>query len=279
MGRKMRTSCKAIALAAIASGLLVTAHAQRQTPPMSEMAREPFQVFDNLYFLGTGEVASYVITTSDGLILIDTLYGGEYTDYLLDNMRTMGLDIADVRYVLILQGHWDHYGGARVLQDEHTDAPFGAAEQDWQMIEADLGERAPRRGFVIEDGDTLTLGDTTFHFEHTPGHTPGTMSMRFPVFDNGTRYEAYFHGGSALRTDDPDAIRRFIADLERIKQIPDIEVQIINHFDIHASGADNLFERAARLAARQPGDPHPWVAPDEFQAWLNELIADTRTRL
>lgn len=255
------------------------AQAQRSTPPMREMAREPFQVFDNLYFVGTGEVASYVLTTSDGSILLDTLYGGEYTGYLLDNMRSLGLDIGDVRYVIIMQGHWDHYGGARKLQDQHTGARFGAAEEDWKMIEADLGERAPRRDFVIEHGGSLTLGDTTVHFELTPGHTPGTTSLRFPVYDNGTRFEAYFHGGSALRTDDPDAIRRFIADLERIKQIPDIEVQIINHYDIHARGADDLFERAARLAKREPGEPHPWVAPGEFQAWLDELIADSRDRL
>lgn len=255
------------------------AQAQRPPPPMSERAREPFQIFDNLYFVGTGEVASYVITTSDGSILVDTLYGGPYTPYLLDNMSELGLDIVDVKYILILQGHWDHYGGARTLQDEHTDALVGAAEEDWKMIEADLGDRAPRRDFVIEEGDTLTLGDTTLHFEITPGHTPGTTSIRFPVFDNGVRHEAYYHGGPALRMDEPEAIAEFLADLERIKQIPGIEVQIINHFDIHASTADNLFERGARLANRQPSEPHPWVAPDDFHNWLDEMIADTLDRL
>lgn len=255
------------------------AQAQRPPPPMSERAREPFQIFDNLYFVGTGEVASYVITTNDGSILVDTLYGGPYTPYLLDSMSKLGLDIADVKYILILQGHWDHYGGARTLQDEHTDALFGAAEEDWKMIEADLGDRAPRRDFVIGEGDTLTLGDTTLHFEITPGHTPGTTSIRLPVFDKGTRYEAYYHGGPALRMDEPGAIAEFLADLERIKQIPGVEVQIINHFDIHASTADNLFERGARLANRQPGEPHPWVAPDDFHNWLDEMIADTRDRL
>ena len=274
----MRTLISTLSLALVCwSG---TAEAQRTPPPMSEMAREPFQVFDNLYFVGTGEVASYVITTSDGLILIDTLYGGPYTPYLIENMRTMGLDIADVQYVLILQGHWDHYMGARTLQDEHiSDAQFGAAEDDWRMIEADQGDRSPRRDFVIEEGDSLTLGDTTLHFEITPGHTPGTTSIRLPVFDGGTRHEAYFHGGPALRTDDPAVIAEFLADLERIKEIPDIEVQIINHFDIHASTADNLFERAERLANRQPGDPHPWVAPEDFHNWLDEMIVDTRERL
>ena len=261
--------------------------ASSQPPParlsarndLSVMAREPFQVFDNLYFVGIGEVASYVIETSDGLILIDTLWDLDgYTEYLLGNIREVGLDPMEIKYVLILQGHRDHYGGAPALQ-EIIDAQFGTAEEDRKMIVADFGEYAPRIDFIIEDGDSLTLGDTTLDFELTPGHTPGTTSIRLSVFDNGTEHLAYYHGGSALRTDEPAAIRVFLEDLERIKQIPGIEVQIINHFDIHATGALNLFERAAVLADREPGEPHPWVAPDDFHRWLDELIADTRQQL
>ena len=261
--------------------------ASSQPPParlsprndLSVMAREPFQVFDNLYFVGIGEVASYVIKTSDGLILIDTLWDLDgYTEYLLGHIREVGLDPTDIRYVLILQGHRDHYGGAPALQ-EIIDAQFGTAEEDRKMMVADFGEYAPRIDFIIEEGDSLTLGDTTLDFEITPGHTPGTTSIQLSVFDNGIEHLAYFHGGSALRTDEPAAIRVFLEDLERIKQIPGIEVQIINHFDIHATGAPNLFERAALLANREPGEPHPWVAPDDFHRWLDELIADTRERL
>jgi metallo-beta-lactamase class B len=261
--------------------------ASSQPPParlsprndLSVMAREPFQVFDNLYFVGIGEVASYVIETSDGLILIDTLWDLDgYTEYLLGNIREVGLDPMDIKYVLILQGHRDHYGGAPALQ-EIIDAQFGTAEEDRKMMVADFGEYAPRIDFIIEEGDSLTLGDTTLDFEITPGHTPGTTSIRLSVFDNGIEHLAYFHGGSALRTDEPAAIRVFLEDLERIKQIPGIDVQIINHFDIHATGAPNLFERAALLANREPGEPHPWVAPDDFHRWLDELIADTRERL
>ena len=61
----------------------------RVTPrnDLTQMAREPFQVFDNVYFIGQGEVASYVIETSEGLILIDTMWDlPGYTEYLLDNM-------------------------------------------------------------------------------------------------------------------------------------------------------------------------------------------------
>ncbi len=271
----------------IAALLLWTGVAFSQPPParltarndLTTMARDPFQVFDNLYFVGIGEVASYVIETSEGLILIDTLWDLDgYTEYLLGHIREVGLDPMDIKYVLILQGHRDHYGGAPALQ-EIIDAQFGTAAEDEKMIVADFGEYAPRIDFNIEEGDSLTLGDTTLNFELTPGHTPGTTSIRFSVFDNGTEHLAYLHGGPAVRTDEPAAIRIFLEDLERIKQIPGIEVQIINHFDIHASGAPNLFERAELLANRQPGEPHPWVARDDFDAWLDELIGQTRQEL
>lgn len=261
--------------------------ASSQPPParlsprndLSVMARDPFQIFDNLYFVGIGEVGSYVIETSDGLILLDTLWDLDgYTEYLLGNIREVGLDPMDIKYVLILQGHRDHYGGAPALQ-EIIDARFGTAEEDQKMMVADFGEYAPRIDFFIEEGDSLTLGDTTLDFELTPGHTPGTTSIRLSVFDNGTEHLAYLHGGPALRSDDPEVGRVFIEDLERIKQIPGIEVQISNHFDIHASGAPDLFGRAELLANRQPGEPHPWVDPDHFQRWLDELIATTREEL
>ncbi len=257
--------------------------ASAQPPPprlsprndLSVMARDPFQIFDNLYFVGIGEVGSYVIETSEGLILLDTLYDlPGYTEYHLGHIREVGLDPMDIKYVIILQGHRDHYGGAPALQ-EILDAQFGAAKEDRKMIVADFGEYAPRIDFIIEDGDTLTLGDTTLNFEITPGHTPGTTSIRFSVFDNGTEHLAYLHGGPALRSDDPDVKQVFLDDLRRIKQIPGIEVQIANHFDIHASGAPDTFGRAELLANRQPGERHPWVDPEHFQRWLDELIAAT----
>jgi metallo-beta-lactamase class B len=249
---------------------------------LTQMAREPFKIFDNLYFIGQGEVGSYVISTSDGLILIDTMWDlPGYTEYLLGNMRKLGLRPRDIKYVLILQGHRDHYMGAPALNDI-LNVKWGAAEEDWKLIEQDLGEYAPPRDLVIKEGDSLTLGDLTIHFEITPGHTPGTTSMRFPVFDNGVRHDAYFHGGTALRTNDPATVREFIADCERIKRLAErgeIDTQIANHYDIRPYGAPDLFERAELLAERKPGEPHPWVRPGEIVRLMDELVAEARSRL
>jgi metallo-beta-lactamase class B len=264
--------------------VLWTGVAATQPPParisprndLSTMARDPFQIFDNLYFVGIGEVGSYVIETSEGLILIDTLWDLDgYTDYHLGNIREVGLDPLDIEYVIIMQGHRDHYGGAPALR-EILDAEFGTHEEDYNLMVSDWGEYAPEIDFFIADGDSLTLGDTTLNFEHTPGHTPGTTSIRMTVYDNGTPYNAYFHGGPAVRSDDPEVILRYIQDLERINELDDIQVQIANHFDIHAQGAPDTFGRAAMLAERGPGDPHPWVDPAHFHRWLDELIAETR---
>jgi len=270
-----------LVLASIAANAQPTPSRVTARNDLSTMSREPFKVFDNLYFVGQGEVASYVITTDEGHILIDTMWDlPGYLEYLLNNIRKVGLRPRDIRYVLILQGHRDHYRGAVALQDV-LDVQWGAAEADWELIEADLGDYSPPRDIVIEEGDTLKLGDLTLEFEITPGHTAGTTSFKFPVYDKGVRHNAYFHGGTALRLDDPAIIREFIADCERIKAMAgtEIDVQIVNHYDITPYGAPTLFERAELLAERKPGEPHPWVRPGEIVRLMDELIADARSRL
>ena len=127
--------------------LWMTVAATQPPPPrinqnndLTVMARDPFQIFDNLYFVGIGEVGSYVIETSEGLILIDTLWDIEgYTDYHLGNIREVGLDPADIKYVIIMQGHRDHYGGAPALR-EILDAQFGTHEEDYNMMVSAWGE-------------------------------------------------------------------------------------------------------------------------------------------
>ena len=273
---RSKTSLFSVLSLILLSGMLQAQPELSRVSPrndLSLMARAPFQVFDNLYFIGQGEVGSYVIETDDGLILIDTLWDlPGYTEYLLDNMITLGLKPKDIKYVLIMQGHRDHYMGSIALRDI-LNAKWGANSADWELIQGDLGEYAPPRDFDIEEGDSLTLGNLTIDFEITPGHTPGTTSMRFPVYDNGIKYNAYFHGGTTLRLDDPAIVREFIRDCERIKNIPDLNVQIANHYDIHPQGAPDLFERAQLLANRQPGELHHWVAPDEIDRLMDELIA------
>ena len=128
-------------------------------------------------------------------------------DHVLDGIGKMGFDPADIKYILISHGHLDHYGGVGQIQ-ELSGARVATLEEDWELIEAAMAA-PPRpnrplgvpfsRDMVLEDGQTLTLGDTSLKVYKLPGHTPGAPSFEFTVYDNGTPYKAFLFGGPGQR--------------------------------------------------------------------------------
>ena len=93
----------------------------------------PFQIFDNVYYVGTDHVSSYLITTPGGLVLIDAT-SAETVDALLDNVRQLGFDPEEIEYVFITHPHNDHYGGA-VRIKELTGATICMSGPDWEFLE------------------------------------------------------------------------------------------------------------------------------------------------
>lgn len=234
-----------------------------------------FQMADNLWYVGTGNVGVYLIETSDGLILIDTAQE-PYVDWILDNIRATGHDPEDIEYILISHGHCDHFCGAAKIS-EISGARVTAMEEDWQMIEA-FGNRpgrdggpplpVPQRDMVVDDGDTITLGDTTIQIVQTRGHTPGVLSVLFTVYDRGMPYTAFFAGGTGGRggVDMMEAA----ADASARTVTYDVDMFLPNH----AWNAGNpfpgggLFERVENLADRGANDPNPFIDPEAWQQWI-----------
>ena len=139
-------------------------------------------MFDNFYFVGMTEFSAWAVTTSEGIIVIDPLFDYSVEDEVVEGLRKLGLDPADIEYVLVSHGHLDHVGGAKLLQER-----FGArvllTAADWDLLERDNPPWKPRRDMEITDGQKLTLGDTTLTMYHTPGHTNGTVSTLIPLRD------------------------------------------------------------------------------------------------
>jgi metallo-beta-lactamase class B len=274
----------ALSLCLMAAGSAVAQHAHdhgsesRELPPRDDPAVQhvaPFQVFDNLYYVGADWVAAWLLKTSDGLILIDSLYG-ELLPLIEEGIVELGFDPADIRYVLVTHAHFDHAGGAKRFQDKYG-ATVGMVEEDWQLAAGKPDFRAyprPQKQMVIKDGDKLTLGDTTVTFYHTPGHTLGVTSMQFTVYDQGRPHQAFVMGGAGLNFRGKARVQAYTDSLERIKGMQGIEVNISNH----ASSGD-VFERAKALDARQPGQAHPFVDPAAFQDWLEQLLSNGRKQL
>jgi len=173
---------------------------QRQGPPdRSTWYAEPVKVFDNLYFVGQTEYSVWAVTTSEGIIVIDTIYDYSVEEEVAGGLKKLGLDPANIKYAIVSHAHPDHHGGAKFLQDRYGARVIMSAA-DWDMLDRTNGTK-PKRDMVATDGQKFTLGDTTLTLYITPGHTPGTISALIPVKDNGKPHLAALWGGTGLNAD------------------------------------------------------------------------------
>ncbi len=176
-------------------------------PPMPaarKLTSQPaVKAFDQFYYLGINTVSAWALSTSDGIILFDTLNNAEEAaQYIEGGLRRVGLDPARIKYVVLTHGHADHFGGAKYLQEKYK-AKVLMSGIDWDSVLKDaaagtLRAAPPNRDVSITDGQQLTLGGTTISFHLTPGHTPGTVSTIIPVTDHGQPHVISFVGGTGL---------------------------------------------------------------------------------
>lgn len=232
----------------------------RVVPDRATWYAEPAKMFDNLYFVGTKVHSSWALNTSDGIILIDTLFNYTIEDEIIGGLKKVGLDPAKIKYVLISHGHGDHDEGAAILQQRYG-AKIVMGGPDWDNVEkmTDKPGGKPKRDIVAMDGQKITLGDTTVTLVSTPGHTPGTTSFIFNVKDNGKPLTVAYSGGTALQViyKDPAKLQGYVdtqAKFGRLAKEAGATILMTNH-----SVFDYAATRAQLMALRKPGDAHPYV--------------------
>jgi hypothetical protein len=154
--------------------------------PRTALGVEPFKIFDNVYYVGIQTGQALLIPTSAGHILIDATYA-ETADMVLDGIRKLKFDPADIKYILISHGHADHFAGVGRIKQVATGARIGTSAADWGLIEAQLKTANPANGLpfsrdlLIEDGQVITLGDTSIKVLVTPGHSAGALAFDIPA--------------------------------------------------------------------------------------------------
>lgn len=171
---------------------------------------DPFWIADNLYYVGNTSVSVHLIDTGDGLLLLDTAY--TQTAYLLlESIRKLGFDPADIRWILHSHCHYDHFGATRLLVEKYgcktympeADVAFLKEEASFNLCEkVDLYYEPPYDLYfdvdqAIKPGDVLTFGNTRVEVLNAAGHTPGTVAYRFTL---PSGLKAAMHGGIGTNT-------------------------------------------------------------------------------
>jgi metallo-beta-lactamase class B len=242
-----------------------------------QISIEPFKIFDNFYYVGLEWVASYLLVTSDGLILIDTLHD-PYVEVGAEYIRQLGFDPADIRYVLGTHGHFDHMGGHAYYQ-QNFGARAGLTAADWKRAGTDsahpvFGTEMAEVDWVIQDGESLTLGDQTMKFYVTPGHTEGVLSMEFTVRDGDNSYRAVIFGGGGAQGANYWRNQMVLGNIRRFQALASQSPQFQVRFAGHPSGpggiaGQSFFDLGKELVGRRPSDRHPFV--EDASAFIEYL--------
>jgi len=243
-----------------APGPAPAASGPRPVPDRSTWHYEPVKVFDNLYYVGEKEYSAWAVVTSDGIVVIDTIWAHSVEDEIVGGLKKLGFDPAKIKYAIVSHAHIDHIGGAKFLQDTYgTHIVMSAADWDFTEKSTRLPDAIkPKRDIVVADGEKLTLGDTTLSINLTPGHTPGTISLLIPVKDGGRPHLVATWGGTGFNFELTEA--NFQTYINSAVRYHDVVVK---------SGADILLSnhtiydgsrtKLPAVATHKAGDPHPYV--------------------
>jgi metallo-beta-lactamase class B len=252
--------------AAAAGGGAAGGGAARAGGPPAPPARdtwyaEPQKVFDNLYFLGQTEYSVWGITTSQGIILLDAIFDYSIEAEVDEGLRKLGLNPADIKYVIVSHGHLDHAGGAKYLQDKYG-ARLIMSAADYDLLDQQNPAWKPKRDMVATDGMKLTLGDFTMTLYLTPGHTEGTISTIFPVRDGSEKHTVATWGGTLFNFG-PNRPRliSYAQQAERFRDLAaraDADVLLSNH-----TIYDGSKTKLPAVKARKPGEKHAYVIGED----------------
>jgi metallo-beta-lactamase class B len=249
---------------------------------------EPTKIFDNVYVIGNAGTVVYVVQTSAGLLMFDSLAANQVDSQLLPGFMKLGLDPSQVKAIVVGHGHADHFGGSSYFQ-EHFATKVYVSAADWMVMENPppaRGGRAaapvpvPKHDQVIVEGQPIVLGDFSITPVAIPGHTPGSMGFIFPVKDNGKRRVAAMYGGTIL-TPGPisdeglQTYAKSVAHFKEQTKKAGAEVVMQNH-----PLMDPVQPKLTQLAARKKGEANPYVVGQQnYQRFLDVMGTCTEVNI
>ena len=222
------------------------------TPEDQTSQFPPHKIIGNVYYVGTKTLSSFLVTTPQGNILINSTYERNVPT-IQKSVADLGFRLADVKILLGTHAHGDHQEGDAAVK-QATGAQVVAMEQDVPALRAMMpGGKAHPIDRVIKDGETVTLGGVTLTAHLNAGHTRGCTTWTMPVQDGGRTYNVVF--ACSLRapgTISPEVAAEFNRTYPAFRALP-CDVPLGDH-----PAQYNMLAKHAKLAS---GGPNPFIDP------------------
>lgn len=228
----------------------------------------PHKVMDNFYYVGTKELASFLIVTPQGNILMNSDYEAS-VPVIRAGVEKLGFKFSDIKILIAGHAHPDHVEG-----DAMVKSLTGA-----QVVVGRLDEAATRAfkpggkehpiDRLVDEGDTVTLGGTTLTAHVMPGHTKGCLAWTLDLKEGGKTYhtlvECSLNGQFLASLDNyPGIIEDFRATYKKARTLP-ADVWVSSHASFYG-----LAEKYAKLEKRGPNDPNPFIDPQGYLAHVDQ---------
>ncbi|MFL6605828.1 MAG: subclass B3 metallo-beta-lactamase [Steroidobacteraceae bacterium] len=236
----------------------------------------PFRIADGLYYVGSQDLASYLVVTSQGHILINSSLESSPT-LIRNSIEQLGFKYSDTKILLISHAHWDHdAGSARVIQE--TGAQYMVMDSDVPVVEsggavdfayADSPYPKAKVDRVLHDGDEVKLGNAVLVGHKTPGHTRGCTTWTMKVKQNGKTLNAVIVGSWNV-----NAGFRLVDKPQQPASYPGIAADYRKTFallkklpcDIFLGAHGQYFDMLAKLAKAENSGQSVWIDPEGYQA-------------
>jgi metallo-beta-lactamase class B len=234
------------------------------------------KIVGNLHYVGTGTLNSYLFTTPEGHILINTNFE-ETVPLLRQSIESLGLQMRDIKIILGSHAHGDHMQADAIVKELTGGAQVMAMEQDvpaLKAMKAPSGKPHPIDR-VLEDREQVRLGGTTLTAHLTPGHTRGCTTWETAVQEGGRSFNVVIACGG-LQED---------ARLVNNKNYPEIAdhfLQSIKTYktmkpDVFLAAHSWFFDLAGKYKRLATSATNPYIDPAGFRTWVDNMEKNWNT--
>lgn len=227
----------------------------------------PHKVIDNIWYVGQYSLASFLITTPQGHILINSSYEAN-VPLILGSVATLGFKPSDIKIILGSHAHGDHMEGDAALKMLTGGAQVMAMEQDVPALQKMMPGGKPHPiDRILKDGDTVTLGNTTLTAHLTPGHTKGNTTWTMKATDGGRTYDVVIIGSAGVNPgfqlvnnkDNPQIADEYKQTFKVLRSLP-CDIPLASHGAMY-----NMAEKFKKIGA----NPNPYIDPAGYKAELD----------